>query len=114
GSDGTVTFRASLNGAVSNADAGLWIGTPGNLQVVAREGQAAPGLAAGVKFDDFTFGFNPLIVNARGRVARTVSVTGGGAFGRAIWAGTPQGLQLVAREFTNTPGSTGQEMYLGL
>ena len=114
GADGTVTFVASLNGAATNADSGLWMGGPGNLRPVAREGQAASGLPQGVRYDDFTFNFNPLMVNAQDQVVFNGSVTGGGLFGRAIWAGSPQDPQLVARDAANTADSTNGESYLFL
>jgi hypothetical protein len=95
GADGTVTFVASLNGAATNADSGLWMGGPGNLRPVGARGAGGLGAAQGVRYDDFTFNFNPLMVNAQGQVVFNDSVTGGGLFGRAIWAGSPQDPQLV-------------------
>ena len=50
--NGTIVFSARLAGAgvtMSNDDA-IFIGEPGSLTMVAREGDPAPGLGAGVTF----------------------------------------------------------------
>jgi hypothetical protein len=49
---GHVAFNGSVTGSyVTNANNnGLWRGAPGALKLVAREGDAAPGMAAGVTF----------------------------------------------------------------
>lgn len=47
---GDLTFIAGLTGGsvTTSNDSSVWIGTPGNLQLLAREGDIAPGLAPSV------------------------------------------------------------------
>src|SRR5687768_8244114 len=53
-SNNALTFSASLAGAgvVSDNDTGLWAGTKDAVNLIAREGSAAPGLG-GATFGDF-------------------------------------------------------------
>lgn len=55
---GTVAFYAALTGAGVTAfnDQSFWVGTPSGLQMLAREGDPAPGFAGNVGFVSATFG----------------------------------------------------------
>jgi hypothetical protein len=73
---GMVAFQSSLvGGGVTTAnDSGLWIGTPGNLVLVAREGTVAPG-SGGQTFGHF--GGGNLYLNAAGQLLFANALSGG-------------------------------------
>ena len=79
---------------------GIWMGTPGNLQLVARAGDLVPGATGDVRFDRF---YSPIINNV-GEVAFLVKLTGEdvpnyGTFGtESLWVGTPGNLTMIAME----------------
>ena len=105
---GEVFFQGGISakdaeGNSSIVGSGIWIGKPGALQLVARDGQALPG-------DDsdpiFTEILNLRAFNNRGEVAflsrigpdmRTHEAT-------ALFHGTPGNLRLVARDGQAAPG----------
>jgi uncharacterized protein YjbI with pentapeptide repeats len=96
---GQVAFLANVTGeGVDNTnDWGMWSQTNGNLEIVARGGNPAPGLPDGVNYDSFFFqgGFN----NA-GQSAFFAFVTGEGvdpSNDQGIWSEGSGGLALVAR-----------------
>jgi hypothetical protein len=74
---GTVAFQSTLaNGGVATTnDSGLWIGTPGNLTLVAREGDVAPA-SGGQTFGHF--GGGNLFLNAAGQLLFANALSGGG------------------------------------
>ncbi len=98
---GELAFRSSLVGAgvaVENPSA-IFQGTPGNLQMIARLGDAAPGLPAGVHFADFESAWGPLAI-AGGQTLFESQVLGPGVTidsMRALWLGSPSGIELVLR-----------------
>jgi hypothetical protein len=62
---GQLAFSALVNAPGEPDQNGIWAGTPGNLQLVARTGDPAPGLA-----DDIAIGrVNPPVLNNHGQVA---------------------------------------------
>jgi hypothetical protein len=68
GANGHVAFIGTLSGfgVTSANDTGIWVGKPGSLRLVAREGGAAPtGFTSDGKFKSFS----GLSVNAAGQVA---------------------------------------------
>lgn len=104
---GQIAFQAALAGAsvTSQTSEGLWAGSPDNLQLIARLGDAAPGLDSGVTFSSFApdsggtrkfFTFNSL-----GQIAFQARVTGPGISNDndvGIWAtGLDGTLRLIAR-----------------
>jgi hypothetical protein len=100
---GQVTFFSVLAGTgVMNGvnDRALWVTTPsGEIQLLARRGEAAPGTGAGVNFS--VLDGVPPAINALGQVAFTATLSGTGVSGandRGLWAGTPGNVSLVARE----------------
>ncbi len=108
---GQVVFRANLTGPdVTTAnDAGIWAGAPGALQLVAREGDTAPG-TAGV-FDLFNYQFEAYpvpVMNAAGEVVFSGHYTGG----RGIWRWSGGVLELVALTNSNAPGTGALFEYL--
>lgn len=73
---GQIAFQASLDSPTitTGDDTGLFFGTPGNLQLVAREGDVAPGTGGGI-FGAFSG--STMIMNNRGQILFNNTVTGG-------------------------------------
>ena len=71
-----VAFQSSLGGGgVTTAnDSGLWTGLPGNLMLVAREGDVAPG-SGGQTFGHFSGG--NIFLNAAGQLLFANALSGG-------------------------------------
>ena len=116
GNQGRLGFVASLTDAAGGADAetdtGIWAQLDGEQpRLVAREGSPAPGTADGT-----TFGFMaPPLVNGRGCIAFRGALrlppaepfeTDGG-----IWASSPTGLDLFAREGDLAVGVSGDTRF---
>lgn len=98
--DGQVAFTATLAGTgVSLAnDSGVWTQRSGELTLAAREGDQAPGVAAGLSFSTFT---NP-VFNSAGQLAFTATLAGAGVVpgnDTGLWVqGLGGDLRFVARE----------------
>jgi hypothetical protein len=75
---GVVAFRAVLTGTGVNtgSDGSLWTGTPGSIELIAREGSTA-GIGANIFFGDMSFG--PLAISPSGEVEFISTLTGSGA-----------------------------------
>jgi hypothetical protein len=115
---GQTAFIASLAanallGITPANSTGLWSDANGNLQLVARAGDQAPGMPMGAVFDSFFGGRSSVGValNAAGHAAFFTSVTGGGVTSTnntGLWAQDQNGnLRLVLREgelFEVAPG----------
>jgi hypothetical protein len=103
---GDTTFIGKLAGLDVNTgnDTALWARRGGALDLIAREGDLAPGTEAGVKFFDLTMLGNSqgYQINNKGQVAFESLLTGPGvtsANDTGIWATDLAGtLRLVARE----------------
>jgi hypothetical protein len=97
---GKVAFKGVLAGTgVSSAnDHGLWSEASGSLQLVAREGNPAPGTTSGVNFGTFDM----ITVNASGQIAFRASLAGTGVTtsnDEGIWATDSTGtLRLIVRK----------------
>lgn len=112
--DGLLVFRTTLGGAVTAAnDTALVIGTPGNLAILAREGDPAPGMP-GFTFAEITGGF--ISLTNRGHVLFLTSVTDGTPQ-NAVFSYTPeQGVRLFFERvdsFTTLLGSSAQPVSFG-
>ena len=100
---GQVAFVASLQGpTVSNANQrGIWLGPPGNLQLLARDGDQAAGLTNGVVYGGVVgLAFSLPAVNALNQAAFQSGVSGPGIGLNnrgALWCGSPGALDLVAQ-----------------
>lgn len=95
--------QVAVNGIATGANLqnrGVWVGTPGNLQLVAHVGQPAPGIP-GESFDNMEskIGFNNL-----GEVSFRAWTTSG-AMG--LWKGTPGNVHLVAGRGDAVAGQPG-------
>jgi hypothetical protein len=96
---GQMAFGASLTGSgiISGNNTGIWVGSTGNLALVARSGSAAPGVAAG---DVFAYFDSPVLNNA-GQTAFVANLTGTGinaSNNHGLWATDKEGLKLIVRE----------------
>lgn len=99
-------------GVTSANDRGLWLADEDGLTLVARKGDQAPGMPAGVKFE---FG-TPLVtaLDDTGRVAFLTDLIGPGVGpdnDNMIWITGANGLTLVAREGDQAPGAAAGEVY---
>ena len=108
-SAGQTAFSGTLTGTgISESNnGGVWSeGGGSGLELVAREGDAAPG-TSGALFS----GFRDVVLNDAGQTGFTGSVTGSGVSSsnnRGIWSeGGGNGLKLVAREGDAAPGTSG-------
>jgi hypothetical protein len=98
---GRVAFQCSMfqTGSVTSAnDTGIWTGTPGNLVLVAREGDVAPG-TGGLTFGNTSGQF--MIMNGAGQILFNNSLVGTGG-GSSHWAWDPV-LGLMAVRLPNDP-----------
>lgn len=94
---GVIAFEAQLDGDAAD-DRAIWVGPPGNLQIVARKGDLAPDTT-----DHFADFFSAEL-NDAGQVAIVAALDSDSASDRAIFAGLPGDLHLVAREGGPAPG----------
>lgn len=108
-SSGRVMFRAGLTGAGVDTtnDAGLWSGLPGSLSLVARKGDAAPGVTGGV----FTgVGQNTRRYSGAERVVFNGQVNDGGSSDLlGLWHGTPGSISKIAVTGDAVPGVIGAQ-----
>jgi hypothetical protein len=90
--NGLLAFDASLNTPDMNRDQGIWVGTPGSLALLVREGDPAPG-TIGETFAHMRFGPS---LNDMGDVAFLGKLRESGDSG--VWIAAPDGsMALVAR-----------------
>ncbi len=83
-------------------DGGVWAGPAGDLELIAREADPAPGTPDGVYF----WGFNPPAFNRFGDVAFSGLLAGVGVTSdndTGLWLNTAQGFGLVGREGDPAP-----------
>lgn len=106
---GQSVFAAELVGAGIDAsnDAGIWVERGGQLVLVARTGEQAPGTAPGITFSAFE---RQPIIGASGKLAFFAVVAGPGVDfdnNDGLWSEGSGSLELVIRERTTpVPGST--------
>ncbi|HUN80360.1 MAG TPA: choice-of-anchor tandem repeat NxxGxxAF-containing protein, partial [Phycisphaerae bacterium] len=104
---GDVCFSATLTGAGVDPtnDTGIWETLNGSLTLVARKGDAAPGLSVTALFSSFV---GQPIVSAGGRVAFSATLAGASITtnnDEGLWAGSPGALVVVFREGSQAPGT---------
>ena len=101
---GHSAFVGRLSGpdVVASNDSGMWSESSGSLALLAREGDQAPGLPAGVLFATCQGDIlcTP-VINDVGDTAFRVSLSDGSG---SIWAHRSGSLNLVARTGTQAPG----------
>ena len=97
-----IAFRGTLfgSGVTASNDTGIYRESAGVVALIAREGDAAPGVPAGANFGQFEA--SSYVLNALGQTAFLADVTGASvttANDIGIWATDSSGLlQLIARE----------------
>ncbi len=99
-------------------DTGIWSNTSGSLQLIAREGSAAPGGPIGALFDSFA-SFTRPVLNNNGQMAFMADMKNGpGGVGssdrRGIWRSTSSGaLSLVVRKNDQVAGGPVGQLHNG-
>lgn len=91
----------------------IYIGRPGNLQLVAQEGLPAPGLGAGVDFG-VVGGIEGLSINSSAELVFAAFVTGTGITSdndTGIWMKNADGLQRVVTEGASAPGAGANSFF---
>jgi hypothetical protein len=102
---GRVVYSATLSGTgITTANnGGVWFGTAGNVQLVARKGEQATGTPSGVVYGTF---IRPTI-NNQNHVAFRANLAGSGvtnANDQGIFADVTGSMTLVARTGSHAPG----------
>ncbi|MEM6551495.1 MAG: choice-of-anchor tandem repeat NxxGxxAF-containing protein [Planctomycetota bacterium] len=105
--NGQIAFVGSLRGERMDAsnNTGIWMGTPGMLELVAQSGQDAPGTDLPYR------GFLAPVLGDAGQLAFIAGLGGDGITDRSqfgIWAGPPDSLRLIARRGDTAPGTNAQ------
>ena len=106
---GQVAFSGRLTGpgVTTNNSAGVWSGLPGQLEIVARGGDQAPGTPAGTEFSSF----GPPVINHSGHVAFRATLAGIGLTSKnsgGIWSDGDGELTLIARDGSQAPCVAGR------
>lgn len=121
GSSRTAFVARAVGGGLTDAnDTGIWAESGFGLELVAREGNAAPGGPAGAVFGDFQSGLQGLESRLPrwvgfGRLAFVHTMVGGGVTAtndEGIWVGDKGGVSLVAREGDQAPGAAPGQVFL--
>lgn len=104
---GQVVFYGKLagTGITTNNNEGLWLGTPGSMHLVVREGASAADLSP---FAFSNQGTGSIGINNMGEIAFQGWLNGGPGLTQfnnmCIWAGRPENLRTVARSGDPAPG----------
>lgn len=107
---GQTAFTAFASQRVSpyNDALGLWAGGVGSLSLIAKEGDPAPGLQAGVTLTSIHNQNNYIPVSDSGKVAFKAGLAGPGInllYNDAILSDSSGDLAIVAREGEHAPGT---------
>ena len=105
---GRLALLATLD---DEATSGIWAGQAGDLDLIALEGEHAPGTGDDVRFALF---LSAPIVNAAGDVIFTALLEGQGVDASndvGIWAADENGLRLIARTGDSAPGPGGEFVF---
>ena len=111
---GEIAFYSGLTGAGTDPtnNSGIFSGLPGEWDLVARKGQAAPGTAPGIYFSDF----GSAHLGGSGASSFWGFVSGPGVDttnDRGIWSDGTGELRLVFREGDHAPGTELGVRFLG-
>jgi hypothetical protein len=106
---GQITFLTSAHGPTSGTAFGIWSDRSGDLELVVRFGDQAPGLPAGVNFSSVSVfdHTHSLAMNDAGQIALLSHLTGPGVNStnnESVWSERTGSLALVAREGSQAPG----------
>ncbi len=108
---GQCAFVSTLTGTgvINGNESGLWTGRPGQLTLVMRGGDPAPGTGL-----HFRGPVDPVVINGAGRVAFAATLTGPGLThlnDQGIWTGTAGQLEMVARTGQPAPGTSAGTLF---
>lgn len=114
-----VRFSTTTGTATVSNDRALSLWTAGTELLIAREGDAAPGLVTGVVFgtpaNGWTVDTGNCTLSASGKTAINSALVGGdtvaGVNDRAIYYGGPGSLTLVMRRGDSCPGLANGELF---
>lgn len=101
------TSKLTGTGVTADNDYAVFSNASGSMDLIAREGDAAPGMGTGAVFDVVG---DDLLISNDGKVAFIGRATGGtvtSANDYGLWFGDGNGLELVVREGDEAPGSAG-------
>jgi hypothetical protein len=103
---GEIAVLANLSGTgvTSRNDSAVIVKHLASTEIVAREGDEAPGTAPGTAFQSF---FTAPNFNESGAVTFAAQVNSAAANDTGLWAGTADNLKLIAREGDTAPGAAG-------
>lgn len=112
GAQDKITYFATLDPAVNGGDQGIWFGSASSPALLAMEGTAAPGTAAGVVFDRFSL---PVVTGSSDAFIGYLRGTGisFGTNDAGIWSGSPGAVTLLARQGATAPGAGTGVTYSG-
>lgn len=119
-SSGGTAFFADLAGAGVDQtnDSGIWSNDGGGSALVAREGDVAPGTAAGTVFDDFERSIQPAAPSRNDRqIVFSASVRGpavGPTNDQAIWTKAPGREPLLIARTGDAAPETDGALFFGL
>jgi hypothetical protein len=102
------SFSLSGTGVTTANNNGIWLGRPGELQLLVRSGSPAVGMAGGVTYA--AVNGNPPVINAHGQVAFHAKVAGVGISSSndwGIWRGQHGEISKVVHEGDAAPGAGG-------
>lgn len=108
--DGRLTFALALTGTgiSSTNDTATWVYSGGTLTNLFREGNAAPGMPAGVTVANINLGQNALFPTSTGNIVHKLTLAGTGvttANDVAVYRGTgPTDMTCIIREGDAAPG----------
>lgn len=94
-------------GTTPENDTAVWAGTPGELEILAREGDQAPGLPSAVRFSDlnFTHLSSQMSLNSRREYCLSAGIeTGSPGNNRALFVGSRSGFTKVLQKGDRIPG----------
>lgn len=106
---GQTVFYAGLNGpgVTSANNRGIFLGTAGDIRLVAREGSPIVGLPAGTNFGAI---YEP-VINSAGQIAFYAGYSDSSSGGAGYYLGTPGNFSLVARSGDQAPGAPAGVAY---
>lgn len=110
---GAFSCELTGTGVTFENNRGLWAGAPGSVALLAREGDPAPGTAAGVTYSDTNFATTPAM-NASGQCVFHASLTGPGVVNgnhTGLWLGAPGSVALLVRGGDPAPGTPANFLF---
>jgi hypothetical protein len=113
---GTVFFLAYTGISGGQTPQSFWFGRPGELTLVANEGQHAPMLADGVIFKSLSSSFYSRPLNAAGQAVFTATLEGPGIaapLDKSLWLTDESGIRPILTPFDVVPGTNDGSRFAG-